>query len=178
MGISKRELAQLQNNLKRPKKKETFENGKIWLSGTPRVMKNNKRISSNGKGKKASVRHSEAFEAYLSILKPQLIKNYNRWYKLTNGLPKPLHLAFQFVMDKRITFDYGNMQEGILDAMTGQAYKKHTDFPQKFAWLEDDTYKDVVLWPTPVLHNKDNPGVWVVVLYSIPQYQVHKFWVK
>ena len=52
---------------------------RFWLAGCPRVLKNHKRISC-AKGKPI-VRPSEACEAYMRALKPQIAQLCPKWKK-------------------------------------------------------------------------------------------------
>lgn len=149
---------------------------RFWLAGCPRVLKNNKRIECRGKGK-PHIRPSKACEEYLSVLKPQIAQKAISFQTAIKRRAWPLHIVFTFVMDTTTEFDYGNMQEAILDAITGSAYKKHEDWLSKWAWIPDDSTTYIVPYHSKVLVNKNQPGTWLTLLPTAPVYDCDiSFW--
>ncbi len=73
---------------------------------------------------------------------------------MIEGKEYPLTIKLIFIRDKRKSFDYGNISQGVLDCMTGSAYYPKTKDKiinaernkkrESFAWVIDDDADHII----------------------------------
>jgi Holliday junction resolvase RusA-like endonuclease len=94
---------------------------------------------------------SKAAMADESIFAAQLYEQRETWERMCKRHALPLVLMIRLRRETKRKFDYNNLLQGLLDAMTAAGY------------LADDDMKNVIPIPVPWVHDKSNPGadIWL-----------------
>ena len=116
----------------------------ITITGEIHSSKNSRRIFRSAG--RVIVSKSAASKADESSFAWQLIAQRDEWFFMTDGCAYPLRVVFQFRRKTRGRFDYINISQGILDAMTAAGY------------IPDDNADYVIPVFLPYAVDKNNPG--------------------
>ena len=81
-----------------------------------------------------------------AIFSAQLAEQLPTWQAMTKGAAYPLVVIFRLRRATKAKFDYGNILQGLLDAM------------QKAGYLADDDMRHVIPIPAEWAHDPKNPG--------------------
>ena len=86
-----------------------------------------------------------------AIFAAQLAEQLPTWQAMTKGAAYPLVVIFRLRRATKAKFDYGNILQGLLDAL------------QKAGYLADDDMKHVIPIPAEWILDRKNPGcdIWL-----------------
>ena len=86
-----------------------------------------------------------------AIFAAQLLEQLPTWQAMTKGHAYPMVVVFRLRRATKAKFDYGNILQGLLDAM------------QKAGYLADDDMRHVIPIPAQWVLDRKNPGcdIWL-----------------
>jgi hypothetical protein len=127
----------------------------IFLSGEVHSSKNSKRIFVNRKTGRPFIGKSQASKADEGSFALQLSSQRAEWFRMTAGLPYPLHVSLRFIRASQRIFDYVNLAQGIFDAFVAADY------------ISDDSMKFVIPVFLPYAVDKRSPGCEIDILPTV-----------
>ena len=126
---------------------EAEERGYIYIPGNVPSLKNGKQIFKTKSGK-PFISSSNLCKDYIANKKIHYTMFKSRFLKMIENKPFPITVRFIFIRDKHKAFDYGNINQIVLDCMTGSAYypkkknkidnAKNNALRKAIAWIPDD----------------------------------------
>lgn len=134
------------------------------LPGNPPSLKNGKvlfvRKTKSGKHVPGMTSNSTVKDWADKAL-PYILSQAKKFRDQAKKIEGPVVLIAQYFVGRADRFDFGNKAETIADAISGSLYRKEkTAFiPASNYWVEDDSFKDLIIIPHPTVFKSADPFV-------------------